>query len=206
VCGTPLAGDTDAHAAHEEAITMTTTTSSQSSPQSSTSPGQTSGDEDVVTLLTRQHRRLETLLKALTDSESGAERATLLGRAGDELAVHLGAEETVFYPAVRASATEDILLESLEEHLSLKRLLADLLALPTNDTTFPPKCQVLAEQARHHHKEEEEHLFPKVHKLLDDAQRLQLGQQVRQHEQTLQSRGAPREEVKSQTDAAEPLT
>ena len=64
-----------------------------------------------------------------------------------------------------------LVLESLEEHLSMKRLLADLLALSPADETFQPKCKVLQEQARHHHKEEEEHLFPKVRQLLDAASR-----------------------------------
>ncbi len=162
--------------------------------------------EDVVALLTRQHRQLETLLASLVDSEEAVERAAVLARVGDELAVHLGAEEAVFYPAVRAARTEDILLESLEEHLSLKRLLADLLALPPAETTFLPKAKVLKEQAEHHHQEEEEHLFPKVQRLLDTAQRRQLGADVAAHEAGLKAPGSPRHAVPSQTDAAEPLT
>ena len=79
---------------------------------------------DAVDLLTRQHRMLETTIKALKASTDAAERAALLAKAGDDLTVHLASEEEIFYPAVRERRTEDILLESLEEHLSLKRLLA----------------------------------------------------------------------------------
>ena len=58
--------------------------------------------------------------------------------------------------------------ESLEEHLSLKRILADVLSLRTSDEHFAPKVQVLKEQAEHHHEEEEEEkLFPKVKNLLN---------------------------------------
>jgi hemerythrin superfamily protein len=170
------------------------------------SVGASPAGEDVVRLLTEQHRRLETQLQDLLGANSGAERARLLGHAGDELVVHMGAEEAVFYPAVRALRTEDILLESLEEHLSLKRLVADLLALPTNDDTFPPKCKVLEEQARHHHKEEEEHLFPEVQRRFDDAERSQMAAQVRAHEQLLRRQGTPRKGVVTQTDAAAPLS
>jgi hemerythrin superfamily protein len=162
--------------------------------------------DDAVTLLTAQHRRLEALLKALVDSDDGCERSTLLSRAGDELAVHIAAEEQVFYPAVRAVRTEDILLESLEEHLSLKRLLADLLELAPGGETFAPKCKVLEEQARHHHEEEEEHLFPAVRRLMDADALQQLGLSVREHEAGLQAAGDPREDVRRQTDAAAPLT
>ena len=160
---------------------------------------------DVLVLLTQQHRQMEGLLKSLLDTDAADERTALLARAGDELAVHIGAEEAVFYPAVKAARTEDILLESLEEHLSLKRLLADLLVLAPAETTFEPKCKVLEEQVRHHHKEEEEHLFPKVKTLLGDDERAQLGAEVRAHEERLRQHGRPRCEVRGQTDAAEPL-
>jgi len=161
---------------------------------------------DVVDLLTAQHRRLEALLKALQDSDAPVDRPALLSRAGDELAMHISAEEVVFYPAVHALRTEDILLESLEEHLSLKRLLADLLALSPNDETFQPKCKVLDEQARHHHGEEEEHLFPEVRRLFHRDLCVRLAGQVRAHQDGMRaSSRSPREDVRSQTDAAEPL-
>ena len=162
-------------------------------------------EDDVVALLTRQHRQVEALLKALLEAGPADRRASLLARAGDELAVHIGAEEAVFYPAVHAARTEDVLLESLEEHLSLKRLLADLMALSPDEQTFEPKCKVLEEQTRHHHREEEEHLFPKVQRLMDGARRAELGRAVRAHEETLHRHGEPRAELPRQTDAAEPL-
>lgn len=162
-------------------------------------------DDDVVTLLTAQHRRLEQLLSTLAEATAEAERQTLLARAGDELAVHLLAEEVLVYPEVHAGRTEDILLESLEEHLSLKRLLADLLALAPDDATFAAKCQVLQEQARHHHREEEEHLFPGMPQLLDAAARERLGRAVQAHEQQLRQAGAPRAALAAQTEAAAPL-
>ena len=160
---------------------------------------------DAVDLLVQQHRRLETLLAGLVGEAAPEQRSSRLKRAGDELAMHLAAEEQVFYPAVHAERTEDILLESLEEHLSLKRLLADLLALAPDDTTFIPKCKVLREQVEHHHGEEEEHLFPQVLKLLGAARREQLGLQMLQQQATLRRAGQPREVAAAQTEAAEPL-
>jgi hypothetical protein len=78
------------------------------------------------------------------------DRAALLAEVGDHLTVHIASEEEIFYPAVHAARTEDILLESLEEHLSLKRLLADLMALAPAAPTFEPKFKVLKEQTEHH--------------------------------------------------------
>ena len=160
---------------------------------------------DANQLLTQQHRSLESKMKALKETTEEARRGALLAEVGDELTVHLASEEEVYYPAVRARRTEDILLESLEEHLSLKRLLADLLELPLSAQTFAPKFQVLKEQTEHHHKEEEEHLFPKVLALLDGAERAELGARMEALQLRLRREGEPRAVVAEQTDKAAPL-
>src|SRR5687768_18598161 len=133
---------------------------------------------DAIKLLIDQHRKLEAQMKTAVEAQEPKARAASLARVGDDLTKHITSEEEVFYPAVKARRTEDILLESLEEHLSLKRLLADLLELDVAAPTFEPKFKVLMEQAEHHHDEEEKHLFPKVSKLIDAAQREALGMEM----------------------------
>lgn len=160
---------------------------------------------DAVELLIGQHRSLEQRMARLHEAASDADRAALVAEVGDHLTVHLASEEEIFYPAVRAAGTEDILLESLEEHLSLKRLLADLLELAPGAPTFEPKFKVLKEQAEHHHKEEEEHLFPTVCKLIEAPARTLLGEKMLALQRRLQRQGAPREAVADQTDEAAPL-
>jgi hemerythrin superfamily protein len=160
---------------------------------------------DAVKLLVDQHRRMEKLLAQVLDEEAEEKRKALFEQVGDELTVHIKSEEDVFYPAVNAARTEDDLLESLEEHLSLKRLLADLLTLDLSDKTFEPKFKVLKEQAEHHHKEEEEHLFPVVRKLLDESQRAALGKDMLALQKQLTRKGEPREAVIDETASAAPL-
>jgi hypothetical protein len=160
---------------------------------------------DAIDLLISQHRALEAHMDRLLDAAADADRAALLAEVGDHLTVHIASEEEIFYPAVRAAQTEDILLESLEEHLSLKRLLADLMALAPTAPTFEPKFKVLKEQAEHHHKEEEEHLFPTVCKRIEAPARAVLGEQMLDLQQRLQRQGAPREAVADQTGEAAPL-
>jgi len=158
---------------------------------------------DAIDILVRQHREMERTMKQVLEA-GDAEAKSLFAQVADHLTTHIASEEEVFYPAVRARRTEDILLESLEEHLSLKRLLADLLELDPSEKTFEPKFKVLKEQAEHHHKEEEENLFPKVKKLLDGDQRDALGDEMLALQQRLQRQGEPREAVAGQTDAAAP--
>jgi hemerythrin superfamily protein len=141
--------------------------------------------------------------KLLHGAESA--RASLLDEVADALAAHVALEEEHFYPAVRARRTEDILLESLEEHLSLKRVMSDLLAMETSDERWEAKMHVLKEQAEHHHKEEEEHLFPKVQKLFDAAQLEELGAAMTTALAALHAEH-PRDRIFGRTDEAAKLS
>ncbi len=160
---------------------------------------------DAIDLLVRQHREMESALKKVLAAADDAAVKALFVQVADELTLHITSEEEVFYPAVKAKRTEDILLESLEEHLSLKRLLADLHALDPAAETWEAKFKVLKDQTEHHHEEEEENLFPKVRKALDAGELEALGQQMLALQQNLQRAGDPREAVTAQTDAAAPL-
>jgi hemerythrin superfamily protein len=160
---------------------------------------------DAIDLLRRQHHEMERELAQVLEGADGDAIKAKFAHIADALTMHIESEEQIFYPAVKAQRTEDILLESLEEHLSLKRLLADLLELDPSEQTFEPKFKVLKEQAEHHHKEEEEHLFPKVMKLLTPEQRSKLGDEMLELQRKLDRAGEPRELVVDQTDAAAPL-
>jgi len=169
-------------------------------------PALISGDRmDAVDLLVEQHRLLEAQFESLVAAVGEEARRASLAEVGDHLGVHVASEEEVFYPAVRAQRTEDDLLESLEEHLSLKRLLADLLTLHPADETFQPKCKVLREQSVHHHKEEEEHLFPRVRDMLDAQERERLGREMLELQQRMRREGEAREVIAEQTDEAAKL-
>ncbi|WP_218918039.1 hemerythrin domain-containing protein [Noviherbaspirillum massiliense] len=162
-------------------------------------------DMDAVDLLVRQHRTLEDLLKKAVKTDGEEARKALFAEAGDLLTVHIESEEKIFYPAVNTACTENDLLEELEEHLSLKRLLADLLELDPADKTFEAKLKVLREQAEHHHKEEEEHLFPEARKLLDGARRQEIGKEMLSLQTCMNRMGEPREVVANETSSAAPL-
>jgi hypothetical protein len=58
--------------------------------------------------------------------------------------------------------TEDIALESIEEHHIVKWVLSELSGLDPANERFEPKVTVLIEAVRHHVEEEETEFFPKV--------------------------------------------
>jgi hemerythrin superfamily protein len=158
---------------------------------------------DPVALLVHDHRRMERMLGKLADADE-KDRSPLLDDVADALAAHVALEEEHFYPAVRARRTEDILLESLEEHLSLKRVMSDLLDLAPSDPHWEAKMHVLKEQAEHHHREEESHLFPKVEKLFDASQLDELGETMTEALAVLHAEH-PRDRIFRRTSEAAPL-
>jgi hemerythrin superfamily protein len=160
---------------------------------------------DAIDLLRRQHHEMERELAQVLETKDEAVVKSRFAVVADQLTMHIESEERVFYPAVKAKRTEDILLESLEEHLSLKRLLADLIEMEPTEQMFEAKFKVLKEQTEHHHREEEENLFPKVMKLLDANQRAALGDEMLALQQKLGREGEPREIVAGETESAAPL-
>ena len=154
---------------------------------------------DAIAMLKQQHREVAALFKHLEKARSSKQRRDTFDEIADALAVHAAIEERHFYPAVREKATEDILRESVEEHLQIKRVIADLLALDAADAAFVAKAKVLHDDVEHHVEEEEKELFPKVQKLFDEETLELLA------EAELKGEGNPRDAVPGETDKAAPL-
>jgi hemerythrin superfamily protein len=132
---------------------------------------------DVLDLLTSQHKELDELFARIESREGNV--PSLFTQLADKLAAHSTVEEKLFYPTIMAKDTEDQLREAVEEHLSIKRVLADLIALEPSNDAFFAKLKVLKEQVSHHaHKEEEVKLFPKVKNLLSEDERAALGNEI----------------------------
>jgi hemerythrin superfamily protein len=156
----------------------------------------------AIDMLEQDHREVEDLFEEFESAKGAAEKREIFEEIADKLAVHSTIEERHFYPAAKAKDTEDLLLEAAEEHLSAKRLIADLMALDAGDETFDAKVKVLQEQIEHHVEEEEGELFPKVKKLLDKESLDALEQEMTATREELLEEGEPREAVPAETDEA----
>jgi hemerythrin superfamily protein len=159
----------------------------------------------ATTMLERQHREVEALFKQMEKAKSAGPRRRVFEKIADALAVHAAIEEKHFYPSVRQRTTEDTLLESLEEHLAIKRVIADLLLLPEDDETFLAKVKVLKDEVEHHVEEEETDLFPRVEKLFDHETLEAIAEAMEETDKELREAGNPRENVPAETDHAAPL-
>lgn len=159
---------------------------------------------NAIELLKTQHEEAKGLFKKIEKAEDD-EKQDLFERLADALAVHATIEEKQFYPATRNARTEEMLQEAVEEHLSAKRLIADLLEMIPDDPQFDAKVAVLKEQVEHHIEEEEEDLFPKVRKMLEADELEDLGVVMEDMAEDLKTEGAPRESVPAETGSAPPL-
>jgi hemerythrin-like domain-containing protein len=121
---------------------------------------------DAITLLKTDHKTVEALFKRFEKAGDAAftEKRNIVDRIIEELSVHAAIEEQVFYPVTRLTVpeTEDIALESLEEHHIVKWVLSELDGMDPTDERFDAKVTVLIENVRHHVKEEETEYFPMV--------------------------------------------
>jgi hemerythrin superfamily protein len=160
---------------------------------------------NAVDLLKSQHREVEDLFEEFEDARGSQKKRAIFEQIADKLAIHAGIEERDFYPSVKAKETEDLLLESLEEHLAAKRVIADLLALEPSDETFEAKVKVLQEQIEHHVEEEEEELFPQVKKLFDEEILEALAQRMIATQEELLENDRPRDSVLGETTEASSL-
>lgn len=160
---------------------------------------------DVLELLESQHKEVDDLMERLENGEG--DREALFAELADKLAAHAAVEEKIFYPAAMDAQTDELLHEAVEEHLAVKRVLADMLELdPADDEEeFDAKLSVLKEQVSHHaHSEEEAKLFPILRTTMSEDDRAALGNEVLAMFESLIVR-APRRQVPSETDEAAPL-
>lgn len=146
-----------------------------------------SAGDDAVSMLMEDHKKVQKLFRDFEkahdkeDDDSCREIAQLVCT---ELEVHTTLEEELFYPAAREILGEDeeLIDEAEVEHQSAKELVAQLRGMDPSDAKFAPTFTVLAEYVKHHIKEEEGQIFPKVQKARLDVDGLGQEMQARKSE------------------------
>jgi hemerythrin superfamily protein len=128
----------------------------------------TAKHHDAVSMLIADHKKVDAMFKkyeALGDRAYVAKKA-LAHEICLALTEHTTIEEDLFYPAVRKALASqaDLLDEAEVEHASAKELIAQIMSMEPDEDLYDAKVKVLSEQIKHHVKEEEEEMFPKVRK------------------------------------------
>jgi hemerythrin-like domain-containing protein len=146
---------------------------------------------NALELLKRDHQEVDKLFKQYEDLKEGAEdsaKEELVAQICDALTIHATIEEAIFYPAARQALPQekgqDLLDEAAVEHQTLKDIIGRLEMAPTSDPLYDAGVKVLSEYVKHHVREEETELFPKVRSSDMDLQAI--GQQLEERKQQLE--------------------
>lgn len=116
----------------------------------------------AVSLLKADHDKVQTLFDQFEAAKTRPAKKKIVREALTELKAHAAIEEELFYPAVRKAIGKEIMNEADEEHHVAKLLIAELDLMDGSESHFDAKFQVLAENVRHHIKEEEHEMLPKA--------------------------------------------
>jgi len=151
---------------------------------------------DVIAILKADHREVERLFTAFERLGPTAypSKRKLVDQMVTRLSQHAAVEEEILYPAARdevPSSTDEV-LEALEEHHVVKWALQELIGLDPKEERFDAKVTVMAENVRHHVREEEGELFPLLRAHLGRKRLIELGNALVAAKRTASKRPHPR--------------
>ncbi len=123
-----------------------------------------STETDAISLLKADHRKVDSLFKEFEGADEKRDKLLIAREICMELAVHDKLESKIFYPATKATAknAHDQINEGVVEHEAIRRLVAEIPKLKASDEFFESRVKVLIEYVKHHVKEEEQSMFPRI--------------------------------------------
>jgi hemerythrin superfamily protein len=135
---------------------------------------------DVIGVLTRDHRRFEELLSELSSTAEPQERRRLADELTIQLLRHTAAEERHLYPAVRRQVPGgDVIADKeLTDHTEIDKLLQRLATTDPSGADFEPVVASLNDDMSEHIRDEEDYLFPSLADHFESEDLIQLGEQV----------------------------
>jgi len=132
---------------------------------------------DPIAALKKDHKEAATMLRQLSSSKPGARRRSLVDKLTKELQLHMRIEERDIYPLVAKRVKAEDAKEATVEHRLAQDGLKNLKRL-VDKPGFGAVVEMLQAGIRHHVKEEETEIFPKLKKKLDTDELRELGDRV----------------------------
>ena len=156
----------------------------ESNRKSRASNAETMESMNPVSMLKEDHKNVKKLFDQFEGTDDERVQMEIAQKAINELKVHAAIEEEIFYPGVAALVDDtEVMSEATEEHHVVHVLIDELDGKNLDHDTFHAKFIVLAENVRHHIKEEEGEMMRKIDS--DDAQMQELGSRMAERKQEL---------------------
>ncbi len=158
----------------------------------STQHTSTSG-QDVVDILTFDHREMEELLDQIQRSPDDDQRRDLTDTLIAEVMRHSVAEEMYVYPVMekRIPDGEEEAEHDREEHDEIVQVMKQLEDLDAAEPAFMARMHKLDELLRHHAKDEETDQFPRLRQRISSEDLVELGRKVENAKQLAPTRPHP---------------
>jgi hemerythrin-like domain-containing protein len=170
-------------AAAKTSKTSRATKTSKAAPRRASSAG-----ADAIALLRADHKEVSALFEQYEKARAATRKKALVDQICGDLRVHAQIEEEIFYPAVKTALKDrELVPEALVEHASMKSLIEQIEGRAPEGEEFDAKVKVLSEYVKHHVKEEQNELFPKVRATRLDLE--ELGQRLAQRKAELKGEG-----------------
>jgi hemerythrin superfamily protein len=134
--------------------------------------------DDLVSVITRDHRGIELILAELQLGEGTPQhRRDLADHLTAELVRHSVAEEMYVYPAARRVLADgnEVADREIAEHAEVERILKDLEGVDATDPQFDELVGNVITEVRHHMLDEEQQLLPRLQRACSSDELLELG-------------------------------
>jgi iron-sulfur cluster repair protein YtfE (RIC family) len=133
---------------------------------------------DPITILRKDHREAEELIQRLEDSKSpGTRRRQTVDQLVAALTLHMDLEERLLYPLARKELGAEEAKEAMVEHQLARDGLKKLKQL-VDAPGFGAAVDMVKGGIKHHVKDEETEMFPKLKKKVDRTTLLAIGDQI----------------------------
>lgn len=120
-------------------------------------------EQSALDLLKADHAKVTELFSEFEQAHAASKKKKLAAEICDALTVHAQVEEEIFYPEVKAALKDkELVPEAAVEHAVLKDLIAQIEGDAEGGEMYEARVKVLGEYVRHHVKEEESEMFPKI--------------------------------------------
>jgi hemerythrin superfamily protein len=133
-------------------------------PTKSNVPAQAqSTAQSAIALLTADHEAVNQMFTEYQNAPSVSKKRALVAELCSALSVHMQIEEEIFYPAVKTSFKDKLLVsEAKVEHAGVRDLITQIEGIEPDGEMYDAKVKVLSEYLQHHVKEEQNEMFPQV--------------------------------------------
>lgn len=126
---------------------------------------------NLYEMLHRDHEKVKDLFNLLERvvEPDDSRRELLFASLYRELDIHYQVEEKFFYSQLKGEEeTRELVLESMDEHKDMKKLLDALESMDMGVAEWTAKLRTLRENMERHVEEEENEIFPRAKKLIEE--------------------------------------